>query len=141
MNAFNVRSISFTRFLLVVSIVVAWCGLVWLDACWPRLSAHDSVAALNGGAGAFSNLVYHERIKNDAVLAASGWTIFALAALALSFYPSRWRIRAPVVLAMIAAIPLLQGCARPYDTPEYEDVDTAETAFVVPVEGDTADQA
>src|SRR5271170_2032004 len=119
MNAFNVRSISFTRFFLVVSLAVVWCGWVWLDAYWLQQSAHDAVATLNGGAGAFSILVYHERMKNDAALAASAWTIFALAALALSFYPSRWRIRVPVVIVMVAAMPLLQGCARPYDTPEY----------------------
>lgn len=36
---------------------------------------------------------------------------------------------------------LSSGCYKPYDTPEYQDVDTAETAFVVPLEGDTSSQA
>jgi hypothetical protein len=35
----------------------------------------------------------------------------------------------------------LSGCFREYDKPEYVEVGTAETAFVVPLEGDTTNQA
>jgi regulator of protease activity HflC (stomatin/prohibitin superfamily) len=35
----------------------------------------------------------------------------------------------------------LSGCVKSYDTPEYVEVDTAETAFVVSLEGDSANQA
>jgi regulator of protease activity HflC (stomatin/prohibitin superfamily) len=33
------------------------------------------------------------------------------------------------------------GCRKPYDTPEYESAEPDETVFVIPLEGDTADQA
>jgi len=44
-------------------------------------------------------------------------------------------------LSVVLSVPLfVTGCWKPYDAPEYVDVDTAETAFVVPLEGDTGDQ-
>jgi hypothetical protein len=44
-------------------------------------------------------------------------------------------------VAVVLASSILSGCFREYDKPEYVEVGTAETAFVVPLEGDTADQA
>lgn len=41
-------------------------------------------------------------------------------------------------LALLALLAV--GC-KPYDTPEYVEVETSETAFVVPLEGDSQDQA
>ncbi|HTW94971.1 MAG TPA: hypothetical protein VMD30_09275, partial [Tepidisphaeraceae bacterium] len=132
----------FTRIFLVVSIGIVWAGMAWLDVNWPQRSAADAVAAVNGGNIAAVRLRHDERLKNDAAMLAAAWTMFAVAGLALSFYPRRWQMRiSPLALAMLAILPMTQGCARSYDTPEYQDVDTAETAFVVPLEGDTADQA
>jgi hypothetical protein len=44
-------------------------------------------------------------------------------------------------LTMCAALLLSVGCYKPFDKPEYENVDTAETAFLIPLEGDTSNQA
>src|SRR5947207_838865 len=33
------------------------------------------------------------------------------------------------------------GCIRPYDVPEFIEVDSSESAFLIPLEGDTANQA
>ena len=43
----------------------------------------------------------------------------------------------------VAAIALmaLTGCRKPYDVPEYEEIGPNETAFLVPLEGDTGKQA
>lgn len=46
-----------------------------------------------------------------------------------------------LVLACLAFIVLGTGCMRPYNTPEYVEVNTSETAFVIPFEGDGKDQA
>lgn len=46
-----------------------------------------------------------------------------------------------ICAAALSAIIGVSGCIKPYDTPEYVEVDTAETAFVVPLEGDTGGQA
>ena len=32
------------------------------------------------------------------------------------------------------------GCVRSYDRPEYVEIDTSETGFLIPLEGDTAEQ-
>ena len=32
------------------------------------------------------------------------------------------------------------GCIRSYDRPEYVEIDTSETGFLIPLEGDTAEQ-
>jgi hypothetical protein len=41
----------------------------------------------------------------------------------------------PVSLLLLAS-----GCVRQYDRPEYVEVDTSETGFLIPLEGDTAEQ-
>ena len=44
-------------------------------------------------------------------------------------------------LIAISGAFLLSSCVREYDKPEYVEVDTAETAFVVPLEGDGTQQS
>jgi len=44
-------------------------------------------------------------------------------------------------IAGVITVSTLSGCLREYDKPEYVEVGTAETAFVVPLEGDTTNQA
>ena len=41
----------------------------------------------------------------------------------------------------ICGLLLCGGCYRDYDKPEFSEVDTADTAYLVPLEGDTANQA
>src|SRR4051812_35624731 len=43
--------------------------------------------------------------------------------------------------AALGASMLLNGCIRDYDKPEYSEIDTAETGFLIPLEGDSAGQA
>src|SRR5215212_10547161 len=45
------------------------------------------------------------------------------------------------VLGVFAGAFVLNGCVRSYDVPEYVEVETDETAFVLPLEGDTSQQA
>jgi hypothetical protein len=45
-------------------------------------------------------------------------------------------------LAMgLCGVVLCGGCYRDFDKPEYQEVDTADTAYLVPLEGDTTSQA
>jgi hypothetical protein len=46
-----------------------------------------------------------------------------------------------ILAALIISVGLNTGCMKPYDTPEYVEVNTSETAFVIPLEGDTGGQA
>jgi hypothetical protein len=129
------------RISLIFSILAVWIGLLWFDVKWPRQSAEDSVDALNGGDQAAEQLQFDERAKQIAVDAADLWTVLGVSMLILSFYPDRRRISVPLIVTLGLSLPLVSGCSRSYDTPEYADIDTAETAFVVPLEGDTSDQA
>ena len=42
---------------------------------------------------------------------------------------------------IVAGVALTQVPLRPYDTPEYVEIDTSESAFLIPLEGDTTNQA
>lgn len=43
-------------------------------------------------------------------------------------------------LVMITIASVSTGCVRPYDTPEYHEIGSSHTAFLVPLEGDTEKQ-
>lgn len=43
-------------------------------------------------------------------------------------------------LALLALIPFLTGCT-PYDRPEYVEIDTSDTGFLIPLEGESGHQA
>jgi len=141
------------RAFALASTVALWAGLEVYDVdIHPELAAHDSVAALNGDDLQQTQLRDDEAIEDILELIAGAWSFGALVVVALTFYPDRWRITLPPNAARCAkrvagttavgALLLTQGgCWRAYDVPEYQDVDTAETAFVVPLEGDSGDQA
>jgi hypothetical protein len=128
-----------TRISSLISIALVWAGIICFDNYWPQRLAHDSVAALNGGNAAAQQVRYDEQIKHTATDVAGGWTAVATIIFLITFYPDKRRIS--LAAAILFSVPMLSGCNRPYDAPEYADIDTAETAFVVPLEGDTADQA
>jgi hypothetical protein len=48
-----------------------------------------------------------------------------------------------VMLAVVLAITALAttGCIKPFDVPEYQEIGPSETAFMLPMEGETSDQA
>jgi len=45
-----------------------------------------------------------------------------------------------VVTAALSLTVLTSGCMRPYDRPEYVEIDTSETGFLIPLEGDSREQ-
>src|SRR4030095_8228328 len=48
---------------------------------------------------------------------------------------------AAALCGVSATASVLNGCVRSYDAPEYVEVETDETAFVLPLEGDTSQQS
>ena len=54
---------------------------------------------------------------------------------------ARLQRRSIGVIPLIAAACLSVGCMRPYDKPEFSTIDTAETGFLIPLEGDGKNQA
>jgi hypothetical protein len=45
------------------------------------------------------------------------------------------------VIAGLAALLFTSGCIKSYDRPEYVEIDTSETGFLIPLEGDNTQQA
>ena len=45
-----------------------------------------------------------------------------------------------LTLASALALATTAGCVRSYDRPEYVEIDTSETGFLIPLEGDSAEQ-
>lgn len=46
-----------------------------------------------------------------------------------------------IALVMVACCFLLTGCRKPYDKPEFMTIDASQTAFLIPLVGDTTNQA
>ena len=46
----------------------------------------------------------------------------------------------PVIIA-VTALAFTSGCMKAYDKPEFVEIDTSETGFLIPLEGDTTQQA
>jgi hypothetical protein len=45
------------------------------------------------------------------------------------------------VMALVAAMAIFTGCVRPYDKPEFVTIEASQTAFLIPLVGDTTEQA
>jgi hypothetical protein len=45
-----------------------------------------------------------------------------------------------VLFCLALVVVATSSCVRPYDRPEYVEIDTSETGFLIPLEGDTAEQ-
>jgi regulator of protease activity HflC (stomatin/prohibitin superfamily) len=71
------------------------------------------------------------------------WYVMLLAIGLWLFKPWRaFKAKEATPLAVMALLALMAtGCMKPYDKPEYEEVSNNETAFVVPLEGASADGA
>lgn len=125
----------------LISLVLVSLESVWLGALEPRLSTALAVAQLNGGNTAFVQLRTFEACR------IIGHTIVIVSLLATALWLFRPRPRNLVrrlpgqSLIIFAACCTLSSCMRPYDTPEYAEIDTSETGFLVPLEGDSASQA
>ncbi len=127
-------------FVMVTAVVIA-LERVWLNAIQPDVSRELAIAQLNGDDAALRQLRLFEGYKDGANIV----TIFVIlgAAWLLAWRP-RFGARRPrieVLLAFLVASFASGGCVRPYDRPEYGEIDTSETGFLIPLEGDSGVQA
>ncbi len=116
----------------------------WHSTVQSGEAASLAVRQVNGTSQDAAGLRWAELRKNDVE-----WLDFALVAgaSALCFGgPLRrvWELRRPkltLALPVTLAAMSLTGCIKPYDRPEFVTIDTAETGFLVPLEGDGKQQA
>ncbi len=123
----------------LVAVIAVSVEAVWLSALEPRLSATLAVAQLNGGNDAFLRLRLFDTYR-----AAAHTVVVAVILLALVWVVRPRRkatARKAVTLLLVGSCSLLGSCMKPYDTPEYAEIDTSETGFLIPLEGDSGSQA
>lgn len=127
---------------------------LWLTGPQPEISSALAVREVNGGSAAARELRGFEALKDSAPAIAGVLTL-----LAALWCVAPWALKVgqrlrntlaqgkPGRFLSLAALPALlamglsTGCIKPYDRPEYVEIDTSDTGFLIPLEGDTAQQA
>jgi hypothetical protein len=127
----------------------------WLNTQQAALSAQLALNQFNGDAAARQVRAF-QSLKDIVPLAAGVVTlvaaVFLLGPLArklvrhlheshLGTRLGRWFGKATPLLALAVLPALLGGCMKPYDKPEYVEIDTSDTGFLIPLEGDGTQQA
>lgn len=129
----------------------------WLGTQQADLSTRLALNQLNGGESAGRALRSFQTLKDTVHLATATLTFlaawFSLLGPAWRGMVSRWqmtslgaRLRKFVagllpLFAVTLALLFATGCVKQYDRPEYVEIDTSETGFLIPLEGDGTRQA
>lgn len=127
----------------------------WLNTQQADVSAQLAVNQFNGDVAA-QQLRAFQALKDNVHLATGLVTllaaVFLLGPLArklvqhlreshLGARLGKWFGKATALVALVLLPTLLSGCMKPYDKPEYVEIDTSETGFLIPLEGDGTQQA
>ena len=137
--------------IVVFGVVIA---AVWVAETWwsssrqPDISSALALQQLNGGDLAAEKVRTFDAAKDGVHVFAWALTVLAAAACfgpqlrrAAQWLRSRRAARGGVMGVLGLAPLLLGGCLKPYDKPEFLEIDTSETGFLIPLEGNTAQQA
>src|SRR5262249_29569835 len=123
----------------------------WLNARQPEISTVLALRQVNGGTSAATSLREFEALKDSTHLFAAAlvtltaaacfcsWLVQGLA-LWLQHLSQKERGNLNLILGSVLAVIATSGCVRPYDRPEYVEIDTSETGFLIPLEGDSSEQ-
>ena len=137
------RILTFSVFVLVVGAAEIW----WWSLGEPNSATHLAVRQLNGG-NAEANQLRAFDAGNNAVqfLAAMVLVFAALGCFGNYLQPALGRLsqrfsRTLTVIGGLLVLSLLTGCMKSYDRPEYVEIDTSETGFLIGLEGDGSQQA
>lgn len=127
----------------------------WLNTQQAELSARLAVNQFNGDAAAQQLRVF-QSLKDNIHLATGLATLLAAVLLLgplarkamrkvheahLGERLGKWFGKTAALLPLATLPFLLSGCMKPYDKPEYVEIDTSETGFLIPLEGDGTQQA
>jgi SPFH domain / Band 7 family len=127
-------------FVVMVSVAIA-AEKTWLNVVQPQVATKVAVEQLNGNDNAFRQLRLFESYKSIAdiavvmiALGTAWWLMMKPRAHSRRHWPQ-------LMLLGAMSISTMTGCVRPYDRPEYAEIDTSETGFLIPLEGNTTTQA
>jgi hypothetical protein len=131
----------------LVSITLA-AHTVWIAHAHPWRGASLALAQVNGGEAEWRELLWWQAWHQWPSFAAEGIVILVLAWWArpyvIALFRSRheiWPRRVYRLLPLLLLASALGGCVKPYDKPEYVEIDTSDTGFLIPLEGDGSKQA
>ena len=137
------RTLLFFLVVLAVWVLETW----WLNSGQPRASAALAIDQLNGGKNDAAKLREFDAAKDvvhvavGAVTLLAAWLCFGPhARVAFGKIKARLFKTTRVVVGLLS-LAGLTGCMKPYDKPEYVEIDTSETGFLIPLEGDATQQA
>ena len=134
---------------LCLSAFVGGLEVWWACAQQPKSATSLAVQQLNDSNSAAAELRAFEAAKNSIHVAAGMIVLLAAlvcfggyvkAAFHKLFEKIKARRAAATALTLLALLSLT-GCIKPFDKPEYIEIDTSETGFVIPLEGDSKQQA
>ena len=119
----------------------------WLHYVQPQLAAPLAVAQLQTGASSWRAMLAWQAthqlpsfMAEGIVLGAALWCFGPLAIAGIRALRAKRTMLPRLLPAFLAAL-LLGGCMKAYDKPEYVEIDTSETGFLIPLEGDSTEQA
>ena len=138
------RIVLFILFASAVWAAETW----WLAVSQPETSTSLALRQLSGGNLAAKDVRIFDAGK-DAVSVGAAVATLLVALLCFGDYVQRGLARLgarrlktmPMVLAGLLCVSGLTGCMKPYDRPEYFEIDTSETGFLIPLEGDGTQQS
>ena len=127
---------------LPVFVAVVVCAIAierfWLNSIQPNVSTQLAIHQLNGSDDAFRRLRVFEAYKE------AGDAVIVFIAIATVWWLAQKKTQVSnkwTVLVALGTMSIFSGCVRPYDTPEYSEIDTSETGFLIPLEGNSGNQA
>ncbi|MCE9609499.1 MAG: hypothetical protein K8R23_04670 [Chthoniobacter sp.] len=119
-----------------------------LTLAQPQPATDLAIAQVNGGNPAWHHLLAWQAVHQWPTFLAEAVTALTFAwwvkPYLLTLFQT-WSIgrtrRLPRLLPLVALAFTLGGCVKSYDKPEYVEIDTSDTGFLIPLEGDSAKQA
>src|SRR5262245_11053528 len=124
---------------------------LWLTTRQPEISTALALSQVNGGVDAARRVREFEALKDIATQVTCALTVLAAVlcfdsvvrrnfglVLRSVRYANHQRLLGLLTAAWLLC--LTTGCIKEYDRPEYVEIDTSETGFLIPLEGDGGSQ-
>ena len=127
--------------LAAIAFIIHASETFWLTRHQPEVSTTLALQQFNDDHSKVASLRWFETEKY--LVDVGGTALITVVVLLLFWAPLRqgYRRFGRSGLLSLSALLLFGGCMRPYDTPEFATIDTAETGFLIPLEGDGKEQA
>jgi SPFH domain/Band 7 family protein len=137
------RLMTFAAITLAVWTFEIW----WLNRRQPDLSTTLALRQFDGTNQNAAEFRQFEAGKDAAPMVAGAITLLAAwlcfgryVRTAWAWARTRWSKAVPIIAGLLC-LAGMTGCVKPYDKPEFVEIDTSETGFLIPLEGDVTQQA